>query len=145
MNINQPNTKSDYQTLTNTIYQNTDYDFVAVALQEATTPHLTRWVYASGNQDESFRRIVLRKGIGIAGLVMQTNKPFWHNNILELDYSDRLYTPIARVEKLLEVAAIPITDPFLKIAIGVLLVGYRSHEHQVSEKDVSKLSQFLND
>lgn len=143
MNFNQTETERDWDALTQQIYQETDYDFVAIAMQGATAPHLTRWVYASGNQSQSFRRIVLRKGFGIAGLVLRTGKPFYHNDILKLHYSNQLYSPIARSENLKQVVAVPINDKYLKVAIGVLLVGYRSFKPIIGKKDVVKLEKYL--
>lgn len=105
MTAGQPQPLQTYQELVNRLYQQSNYDFVGVALQAPVSPHLTRWLFVAGNQNERFRRIVLRRGIGIAGLVLRTGAPFWHNDILALDLSDRLYSPIARAENLQAVVA----------------------------------------
>ncbi|MGL5105019.1 MAG: GAF domain-containing protein, partial [Limosilactobacillus fermentum] len=110
MTAGQPQPLQTYQELVNRLYQQSNYDFVGVALQAPVSPHLTRWLFVAGNQNERFRRIVLRRGIGIAGLVLRTGAPFWHNDILALDLSDRLYSPIARAENLQAVVAVPIND-----------------------------------
>ena len=143
MTAGQPQPLQTYQELVNRLYQQSNYDFVGVALQAPVSPHLTRWLFVAGNQNERFRRIVLRRGIGIAGLVLRTGAPFWHNDILALDLSDRLYSPIARAENLQAVVAVPINDGPLHTVSGVLLAGYRSGHHRVCEADSDKLSQSL--
>lgn len=143
MNAEQPQPLHNYQQLVTSLYQQTDYDFVGVALQAPVSPHLTRWLWVAGNQNERFRQIVLRRGIGITGLVLRTGTPFWHNDILALDLSDRLYSPIARAEDLHSCVAVPINNGPFGTVNGVLLAGFRDEERQVNEQDATKLSQSL--
>lgn len=84
----------------------------------------------------------MRSGIGIAGLVVRTGKPFWKNALRATSYSDALYTPIAASESLTAAAAIPILATPFRLVVGVLLVGYRSTQ-TVSEATVSRLSRYL--
>lgn len=137
-NANRPN----YQQVVDQLYQTSDFDFVGIALQSAQPPHQITWQYVAGNQSEQFRNIVLRSGIGIAGLVVRTGKPFWKNALRATSYSDALYTPIAASGSLTAAAAIPILATPFRLVVGVLLVGYRSTQ-TVSEATVSRLSRYL--
>lgn len=125
------------------LYESMNYDFVALALREPHSPHRIHWVHAIGNNNERFRRIVLRSGIGLAGRVVQTGRPFINNQILALDYQNEFYCPIARLEQLTNVVAVPITTgPFAQVN-GVLLAGYRHHKAKMTEVDAQKVSQYL--
>lgn len=137
-NADQP----DYQHLVDQLYQTSDFDFVGVALQAHQTPHQITWQYVAGNRSEQFRNIVLRSGIGIAGLVVRTGKPFWKNALQTETYTDALYTPIAQAEGLTSAAAVPIVTTAFRLVTGVLLAGYRSTQ-PVSDATISRLSHYL--
>ena len=132
----------NYQHLVDQLYQTSDFDFVGVALQASQTPHQITWQYVAGNQGEQFRKIILRSGIGIAGLVVRTGKPFWKNALQDATYTDALYTPIAQAEGLTSAAAIPIVTTEFRLVTGVLLAGYRSTQ-TVSDQTISRLSHYL--
>lgn len=141
MSLEKIDAHNDYQSLVNHVYQCTDFDFVGVALPAAGQSTI-KWYFVAGNQNEQFRKIVLRSGIGIAGLVVKTGKPFWQNNLQRFEYSNQLYTPIAQVEALQSAAAIPIYTSAIRIVDGVLLAGYRS-DQQVSQESTSRLANYL--
>ncbi|WP_125711715.1 GAF domain-containing protein [Companilactobacillus kedongensis] len=143
MNPEQLDNPSDYQLIVNQIYQNEKFDFVGIALQSAQSPHPIKWSFVAGNTNEKFRKIVLRSGIGIAGLVVRTGKPFWDNDLNHYEYSDEMYTPIAKSELLQSAVAVPIISPLTKLVRGVLLAGYRSNNNQLSEQTALTLSQYL--
>ncbi|MER2089780.1 MAG: hypothetical protein ABS920_08580 [Sporosarcina sp.] len=53
------------------------FDFVGVALvQSVELRSVMKWVFATGNRSNRFRRIVLQTGKGVAGQVFKTGKPF---------------------------------------------------------------------
>jgi len=145
VNPEQPTSLSDnqinYQKIVDQIYQTENFDFVGIAIQSQNPPHSIKWSFVAGNSNERFRKIVLRSGIGIAGLVVRTGKPFWDNNLTEYEYTSKMYTPIAKSETLQTAAAVPIIDT-LGLVDGVLLAGYHTHTI-VSEKTAQKLSQYL--
>ncbi|WP_334328544.1 GAF domain-containing protein [Companilactobacillus sp. HBUAS59699] len=145
MNPEQPKNLSDYQLdyqkVVNQIYHAENFDFVGIALQSQDPPHSIKWSFVAGNSNERFRKIVLRSGIGIAGLVVRTGKPFWDNNLIEYEYSSKMYTPIAKSEKLQTAVAVPIID-HLGLVNGVLLAGYRTNTI-VSNQTAQILSQYL--
>lgn len=113
-----------------------------MALQANQAPHQITWQYVAGNRGEQFRKIILRSGIGIAGLVVRTGKPFWNNALQNATYTDVLYTPIAQAECLTSAAAIPIVTTEFRLVTGVLLAGYRSTQ-TVSDQTISRLSHYL--
>ncbi|WP_125565166.1 GAF domain-containing protein [Companilactobacillus insicii] len=145
MNPEQPNNLSeyqyDYQRIVDQIYQKEDFDFVGIAMQSQAPPHSIKWSFVAGNSNERFRKIVLRSGIGIAGLVIRTGKPFWDNDLTNYEYSSKMYTPIAQSERLQTAAAVPITNN-LGLIDGVLLAGYHTNT-TVSNQTAQILSQYL--
>ena len=51
------------------------YDFAAIAFYESNKPSSPiKWHYVSGNKNNRFKLIILRKGRGLAGTVMKTGK-----------------------------------------------------------------------
>lgn len=143
MILGEPENKTNYQALINRLYSTSDFDLVGIAIQAATVPHLIKWRYIAGNQSERFRRIVLRKGFGIAGYVVQTGKPFWKNNLNDLDYEEQMYTPIANLENLYSAAAVPLYSKSLHLITGVFLVGYRQPK-KVSRQTIKQLFDYLD-
>ncbi|WP_125979922.1 GAF domain-containing protein [Loigolactobacillus iwatensis] len=119
--------ESVFNNLVQTIYHQEDFDFVSIALQEVTGLRKIRWRFAAGNTNERFRRIVLRSGIGIAGLVVRTGEPFIENDLEHHQYTDYISCPITMVEHLTNAVAIPILDSD-QLVSGVLLAGYRNHQ-----------------
>lgn len=142
MSLENIDFQRDYQCLVTHIYQADDFDFVGVALP-ASGQSMIKWYFVAGNQNEQFRKIVLRSGIGIAGLVMKTGKPFWKNGLQSYEYTNEMYTPIAQVESLQNAAAVPIYPSAVKLVGGVLLAGYRS-DKPVSDTTTSRLTQYLD-
>jgi len=98
-----------YHELVRTIHQQEDFDFVGVALQDATSWHKIRWQYAAGNTNQRFRKIILRSGIGIAGLVIRTGEPFAENDLAHHQYAGYMSQPITMIEHLTSAVA----DQFL--------------------------------
>lgn len=142
MVLEQAKTNKDYARLVKRIYHNSDFEFVGIALQETYYPFVIKWRFAAGNQSERFRQIVLRKGIGIAGLVFRTGKPFYDNNLGKYNFSNKMYTPIANAESLWSAVAIPIASS-LGTVNAVLLAGYR-RKQPVSFETVARLGEYLH-
>ena len=54
-----------------------DFDFVGLALVQSVEFRFElKWVFATGNRSNRYRRIVLQTGKGVAGHVFKTGKPF---------------------------------------------------------------------
>ncbi|WP_240144047.1 GAF domain-containing protein [Loigolactobacillus bifermentans] len=124
------------------IYMDEDFDFVGIALQENSGLRKIRWRYAAGYTSERFRKIVLRSGIGIAGLVVRTGKPFLENDLQHNQYSDYVSCPITQIEQLTSAAAIPLFDHETQGVGGVLLVGYRHAQQQVTQQTIAHLEHY---
>lgn len=77
----EPSTIYDYQKLVNRVYHHSDFEFVGIALQAELYPYPIKWCFVAGNRNERFRKITLRRGFGIAGLVLRTGKPFYSNDL----------------------------------------------------------------
>ncbi|MFD1671888.1 GAF domain-containing protein [Agrilactobacillus yilanensis] len=136
-----PADKIAYETLVQTIYQKSNFDFVGIALKSADSLEQIKWRYVRGNITQRYRRIVLRNGLGIAGLVLRTGEPFF-DNALNDKSQNLMYTPITVVEKLNSAAAIPIIDPQSRAVTGVLMAGYRNGS-PVSHETVAILRYYL--
>ncbi|GAF35487.1 GAF domain-containing protein [Lentilactobacillus farraginis] len=142
MTLSESSSVNHYNELVNQVYRNELFELVAVALQSQTAARQIKWRYAAGNQNEKFRKIVLRSGMGIAGLVIRTGKPFWCDRLNVYQLRDAMYTPIAKCESLTGAAAVPIMSPATRLVDGVLLAGFRNGQ-PVSNKTVQALSQYL--
>ncbi len=142
MTLEQTNRQLHDQQLVNRIYYDNNFDFVGLALQSSRAPHNIKWVFVAGNQNEKFRNIVLRSGIGIAGLVIRTGKPFWDNHLQAATFASEQYSPIAKCESLVSAAAVPVFSPETHLVSGVLLAGYRT-DHLVSDETADHLSRYL--
>ncbi|MEX2462352.1 MAG: GAF domain-containing protein [Paenibacillaceae bacterium] len=103
----------------------TTSDFSGIAWMDHHDGRI-RWLYASGNRNEQFKRLALKPGRGLAGLVLKLGRPFvidcgmeeLERKRLQHDYS------IMLVEQLHTAIALPI-----KIhdeTRAVLLIGNRS-------------------
>ncbi|MCH4171437.1 MAG: GAF domain-containing protein [Lactobacillus sp.] len=136
-----PVQENNYESLVEEIYQMSHYDFVGIALQNSDALGQIKWRYVRGNTSQRYQRIVLRNGLGIAGLVLRTGQPFYDND-LNRKPQDFMYTPITVVEKLTSAAAIPLLSADNQQVTGVLLAGYR-HGENVSHETISNLRYYL--
>ena len=89
----EPSTIYDYQKLVNRVYHHSDFEFVGIALQAELYPYPIKWCFVAGNRNERFRKITLRRGFEIAGLVLRTGKPFYSNDLPKYTLSSAMYTP----------------------------------------------------
>jgi nitrogen regulatory protein A len=101
-----------------------------------------RWLYASGNNDERFKRLALKPGRGLAGLVLKLGRPIIiDTSLADFELSRVQYDyPIMLVEHLRAAIAVP-----LKVhdeTRGVLLIGSRS-ERCYEENDLQLLSNSI--
>lgn len=130
-----------YHDLVQLIYQQEDFEFVGVALQDNTSWRKIHWRYAAGNTSQRFRKIILRSGIGIAGLVIRTGEPFAENDLAHHQYAGYMSQPITMIEHLTSAVAIPIFDQD-QLIIGALLAGYR-HQQKVTAHSGHVLQEYL--
>ncbi|MCJ8084403.1 GAF domain-containing protein, partial [Staphylococcus aureus] len=83
------------------------YDFAAIAFYESNKPSSPiKWHYVSGNKNNRFKLIILRKGRGLAGTVMKTGKRMVIANVgLALGPEEKIDYPILLSESLTAVLA----------------------------------------
>ncbi|MEJ8777739.1 GAF domain-containing protein [Pseudogracilibacillus sp. ICA-222130] len=108
-------------------------DFVAVT-NVYMQPYETnlRWEYAVGNIAERFKRIVLKSGKGIAGIVYKTGKPMHVENTEAAFTEDTLFNyPIIVSEKIKSMCAIPLYEQ--NRVKGVVLLGFREKDKMTVE------------
>ncbi|CAM3985205.1 GAF domain-containing protein [Saccharibacillus endophyticus] len=131
---------ADYQTELNAMRQAFGYDFLALALVEpAEQQYVIRWKYATGNLNERFRRIVLKSGKGIAGMVFKTGKSVFIPSVRDYVAASSLFNyPIVQSEKLESLGAVPIWND-ARVS-GVLLGGFRE-EHLMTPDLMFALEQ----
>ncbi|MBT2289336.1 GAF domain-containing protein [Paenibacillus albidus] len=133
--------KVDYQLELDQIRNVLGYDFMALALVEsAEFDYVIKWKYASGNLNDRFKRIVLRSGRGIAGLVFKTGKPLLLSSVRNQVGLNHLFKyPIIKSEELASIGAVPLWND-ARVA-GVLLGGFRSGL-QVNEERLEALKKY---
>lgn len=124
---------TDYQRELDKIREGFGYDFLALALVEpAEEQYVIRWKYAAGNLNERYRRIVLKSGNGIAGIVFKTGKPIYIPSVSKYVGAGNLFNyPILQSEKLQSLGAVPLWND-TRVA-GVLLGGFRSEDAMTQE------------
>jgi nitrogen regulatory protein A len=97
-------------------------DFSALALLDVDGFTL-RWKFASGNDNERFRRMTFRPGRGLSSTVVKVGRAV-SLNLAEITLSRQLHEyPILLTESLRSAYAVPLQDGTQ--VVGVLLVGDR--------------------
>ncbi len=100
----------------------TNTGFVGLAIYDVMNEEL-RWRIAVGNLNERYKRIVIRLGKGIAGEVVQLNRPIKIENFPDDCLGDPIEYPILLVEQLISVLAVPVA--YNQHIFGVLMIGQR--------------------
>ncbi|MGF0030570.1 nitrate respiration regulation accessory nitrate sensor NreA [Staphylococcus pasteuri] len=103
-------------------------DFAAIAFCEhSSTYSPIKWQYVSGNNNDRYKLIVLRKGRGLAGNVMKTGKRMLISNVdMALSPDEKVKYPNLLSESLTAVIAVPLC--FNNQVYGVILFGQRNHK-----------------
>lgn len=122
------NINLNYQLILDTIRKEEDFDFAALAFYEKESRvSPIKWQYVSGNLNDRYKLIVLRKGKGLAGNVMKTGKRMvietvdqTHINVEKHKY------PIVLHESLTAMIAMPLW--YEQYVYGVLLLGQRNNK-----------------
>lgn len=104
------------------------FDFATLAFYEsASTFSPIKWQYVSGNKNDRYKLIILRKGRGLAGNVMKTGKRMVIANVdMALTPDEKVKFPILLSENLTAVIAIPLW--YQQQVYGVMLFGQRNHK-----------------
>jgi nitrogen regulatory protein A len=119
----------------------TSSDFSGIAWIDQHDSRI-RWLYASGNSNERFKRLALKSGRGLAGLVLKLGRPIIIDaGMTDFELSRVQYDyPIMLVEHLHAALAVPI-----KVHAetrGVLLIGSRSDRYY-EENDLHLISNLI--
>ncbi|PNZ70313.1 GAF domain-containing protein [Staphylococcus croceilyticus] len=113
------------------------YDFAGVALYEySSTSSPIKWRYVSGSLNDRYKLIILRKGRGLAGMVMKTGKRMVMSQVSEtLTPEEKIKYPILISEELTAVIAIPLCHN--QQVYGVLLLGQRDEKPLPSDRNLN--------
>lgn len=113
------------------------YDFAGVALYEySSTSSPIKWRYVSGSLNDRYKLIILRKGRGLAGMVMKTGKRMIMSHVSEtLTPGEKIKYPILISEELTAVIAIPLCHK--QQIYGVLLLGQRDEKPLPNNQDLN--------
>lgn len=116
-------------------YLKEKYHFEIIALTDTTNSRgnfTFKWKYVFGSENQRWKRMELRKGAGIPGLVLKTGKSLVVQDVREI-YDDEalLRFPILYFEKIRTFIAIPIWSDD-EVVVGVLVLGNRK-PGQISE------------
>ncbi len=128
-------------------------DFLSIAMNTSkTTRKEIRWLFASGNRNNRYQKIVLQVGKGIAGIVWKTGRTMTVTNLKKEMKGALEEYPIAITENLVSVLAIPILIE--QEVVAIFLGGYRKETQienakleqleRVASKLAPKLKQFIN-
>lgn len=128
LNLVTLNENLDYQISLEKLRFDEAFDFAALAFYEnenQVSP--IKWRYVSGNLNERYKLIVLRKGKGLAGTVMKTGKRMIIEDVNhDAIKNEKHKYPIIMSESLTAMIAIPLW--YEHYVYGVLLLGQRDNK-----------------
>ncbi|MBS4216812.1 GAF domain-containing protein [Bacillus sp. FJAT-49711] len=129
------NEKPDYQKLIEILREQFALDFISVAfVQSEQLDFVLKWRYASGNISNRYKRVVLRSGRGIAGLVFKSGKALYIEDVsIDIAKKDLFNYPIIVSEELTNLAAFPIYGNQSEHVKGVILFGTRANKQVAQE------------
>lgn len=116
----------DYQALIDQLRESLNVDFIGLAMpSDLILQTDIHWRYVSGETNERYKKIELKKGKGVAGIVIKTGRDWIELDIESSSLQTHLFDfPIIRFEKLTNFIAVPLWK-YNKVA-AVLLIGNRS-------------------
>lgn len=131
----------DYESAVKQLQKDMGVDFVGLALpSNLKSEQDVTWKYVCGNLNERYKRIHLRRGSGVAGVVMKTGRKWIDRDISKTDVGEYTYKfPIINFENLTSFFAVPLWK-YNKV-VAVLLFANRNHTPltETIEADVEKL------
>lgn len=97
-----------------------------------------KWKYVFGSENQRWKRMELRKGTGVPGLVLKTGKSLVIEDVTKI-YGDEelLRMPILYFENIKSFTAMPIWSDD-EVVVGVLVLGNRT-KRQISELEYETL------
>lgn len=111
------------------------YEFEIIALTDTTNSRGSftfKWKYVFGSENQRWKRMELRKGAGLPGLVLKTGKSLVIQDVNKIyDEEGLLSYPILYFEKVKSFVAMPIWSDD-EVVVGVLVLGNRQPS-QISE------------
>lgn len=122
-------------------YLKEKYHFEIIALTDTTNSRGSftfKWKYVFGSENQRWKRMELRKGIGLPGLVLKTGKSMVIQDVAEIYNDDELLRlPILYFENIKSFVAMPIWSDD-EVVVGVLVLGNRT-KSQISESEYESL------
>lgn len=117
------------QSIRNTLYNlKEQYGFEIIALTDTTNSRRNftfKWKYVFGSENQRWKRMELRKGAGLPGLVLKTGKSLVIQDVHKIyDEEELLSFPILYFEKVKSFVAMPIWSDD-EAVVGVLVLGNR--------------------
>jgi len=117
------------------------YGFEIIALTDTTNSRgnfTFKWKYVFGSENQRWKRMEIRKGAGLPGLVLKTGKSLVIQDVSKIyDNEGLLRYPILYFEKVESFVAMPIWSDD-EIVVGVLVLGNRQ-PGQISESKYEEL------
>lgn len=117
------------------------YGFEIIALTDTTNSRgnfTFKWKYVFGSENQRWKRMEIRKGAGLPGLVLKTGKSLVIQDVSKIyDNEGLLRYPILYFEKVKSFVAMPIWSDD-EIVVGVLVLGNRQ-PGQISESKYEAL------
>lgn len=122
-----------YEYTIKSIQQKYQLDFVALAvIENQLVDYQIKWKYAVGDRSERLKKLILKPGKGVAGIVFKTGKSMYIENVQEeIAVTDLFTYPIIVSERLESFCALPLyRDNKVQ---GVALLGYRAANKMTPE------------
>lgn len=123
------------------------YEFEIVALTDMTNSRgnfTFKWKYVLGSENQRWKRMELRKGTGLPGLVLKTGKSLVVEDVSKIYNQEELFRlPILYFENIRGFIAVPIWSND-ETVVGVLVLGDRApriiseDEYEAIKTDVEK-------
>lgn len=127
-------TKFSYQHKIEELKEHLGFDYIGLALVQPAESHFSlKWEYVVGNISNRYKKITLKSGKGVAGIVFKTGKPLLIQDVEEMYSETELFSyPIVVAENIKSFGAIPLYK-YNRVK-GVLLAGYRGGKRMTVEE-----------
>lgn len=116
----------DYQIIIDQLRESLDVDFIGLAMpSDLILQTDIHWRYVTGETNERYKKIELKKGKGVAGIVIKTGRDWMELDVASSSLQSHMFDfPIIRFEKLTNFLAVPLWK-YNQVA-AVLLIGNRN-------------------
>ncbi|MHC0553159.1 GAF domain-containing protein [Salinicoccus sp. CNSTN-B1] len=119
-----------------------NFDTVALTDVECSRCHSIKWKYNIGSTNDRWRKIELRSGKGLPGIVMKTGKSLVVDAIERIEMDGGVFQyPMIKIERLESFIAMPLWNDTEEV-IGIVLLGNRQSRHFL-QKEYEEIKEYV--